>query len=397
MDTAIGIGIIGCGNRVRHLAQLLRRHSDGVRIAALCDPSPGSIERTGEAFAGDAPRVHAEVASLCGAAEVDWVMVGSWNVQHRAHAVAALRAGKHVFCEKPLATTLDDGLAIRDAVRASGRTFFFGLTLRFAGFYRKLRSLLDGGAVGTLMSMEFNETLDFNHGGFIHQDWRRHSRDAGPHVLEKCCHDVDIAQWLGGGLAARVASFGGTALFTPERRGVQHRIGVGRGGKPAFQAHPRAGTSPFTDDKDIVDHQVAILQLDNGVCATFHTHCAAGIPERRFYLLGTEGAIRADLMTGAVEHRRTGWDEPTTTWRETGGGHGDGDQTLVTELAACMTDGTAPAASLDEAITSLVTPLAIDEARVKGEMVDVRPYWNRVGITLPVDRRHASRGLAGTR
>src|SRR5206468_7637583 len=129
---------------------------------------------------------------------VSWIMIGSPNNLHCKHAVAALRAGKHVFCEKPLATTLDDCLAIRDAVHASGRQFVVGFTLRYSPFYREVQRLVASGTIGKLISFEFNETLEFNHGGYIHGDWRRLTRLSGGHLLEKCCHDIDIANWIVG-------------------------------------------------------------------------------------------------------------------------------------------------------------------------------------------------------
>ncbi len=51
--------------------------------------------------------------------------------------------------------------------------------------------------------MEFNETLDFNHGGYIMGDWRRLQRYSGTHLLEKCCHDIDLVNWITGSLAGR--------------------------------------------------------------------------------------------------------------------------------------------------------------------------------------------------
>ena len=83
-----------------------------------------------------------------------------------AGGVAAIEAGKHVVCEKPLATTLDDCEAIRAAARRSpGGIFFFGLVLRYSPFYRRVKQLLEDGEIGRIVSFEFNETLPFFHGG----------------------------------------------------------------------------------------------------------------------------------------------------------------------------------------------------------------------------------------
>jgi predicted dehydrogenase len=364
---------------VRGLAASLRKRHPGVEISALCDPNSDAIEATRREL-NPAAAVYEHAAQLCDSAELDWVMVGSWNCFHREHATLALDAKKHVFCEKPLATTLDDCIAIRDAVTRNQRTFSFGLTLRYAGLYRKIDQLLRSGELGALVSFEFNENLEFNHGGFIHADWRRHTRYAGSHLLEKCCHDIDLGNWFAASRVRRVASFGGTNFFLPENSFHVDRIGPNAKGVRAYFGFlggaPGAGSpTPFTTDKDILDNQVVILEYENGVRGMFHTNCNAGIPERRMLLLGTEGAIRADLLTGTLELRRIGWDEPSVVYRNPGGGHGDGDLHLVDNLAASMFEDHVPSAGIDEGLASALTCFAADRALETGTVVDARELW----------------------
>jgi len=87
----------------------------------------------------------------------------------------------------------------------TGRLFNIGLTLRYSPHYRKIKQLLESGAVGDIISMEFNETLDFNHGGYIMGNWRRLREYAGTHLLEKCCHDIDLVNWMVGSRARHVS------------------------------------------------------------------------------------------------------------------------------------------------------------------------------------------------
>ena len=88
--------------------------------------------------------------------EIDWVMVFSPNFRHCEHIVAALEKGKHVFAEKPLATTIGDCRRILAAAERSRTLFCTGFVLRYAPLYRKVKALLDGGAVGRLIAMEAN-------------------------------------------------------------------------------------------------------------------------------------------------------------------------------------------------------------------------------------------------
>ena len=359
----------------------LLRIAPGVRVTAVYDPDPASIFRCRAGVARDAA-VCVNEAELCGRDDVDWVFIGSWNSWHAAQAVAAFAAGKHVFCEKPLSLSLDEAELMHTAWRASGCTFALGLVLRYSPLYRAARAAIDAGRIGRLLSFEFNETLAFNHGGYIHGNWRRHTRNAGSHLLEKCCHDLDLALWLAGDLPSRVASFGGRTFFTPENRVHQDRIGPNADGCKAFESWSdpsRERINPFTDDKDIVDHQVAILEFGGGVRATFHTHCMAAIPERRFYMLGSEGTLRLDAYTGKLELRRVGWDEPLDVSNPIDGdGHGGADEPMARELAECMAGLRAPAAGFAEGLRSLVVAQAVDQAMHEGRVVDLALLWARV-------------------
>ena len=374
-----GIGIIGCGGRLQGVIQ---PRSDAP-VVAICDPDPESVAAARKLYGTDF-KVFATAAELCADPGVTWVAVGSWNSLHREHAVTALRAGKHVFCEKPLAPTLADCLAIRDAVQAAPHQMFsFGLVLRYSALYRKVSDLLQAGAIGRLISFEFNETLNFNHGGYIMGNWRRFRRNAGTHLLEKCCHDLDLARWFVGALPVRVASFGGLNFYTPENQRHIQRLGKDPKGRAAYQTWPTADrTNPFTAEKDIVDNQVVILEYANGVRATFHTNCNAGVSERRFYLLGSEGAIRADACTGIVELHPIGFGaQPEITDTKASGGHAGGDEILRASLFDSIIRGTPPQVGITEALQSAITGFGIDQAIDTGQVVDLRPLWQQAGLT----------------
>jgi len=371
------VGIIGCGGRLRGVL----KPQSGIEIVALCDPHPESIRAAQTQYGGRA-RVYGDHNELVRDPAVEWVAVGSWNSLHAEHAIAALRAGKHVFCEKPLATTLPDCLAIRDAVRHSGRHFSFRLVLRYAPVYRQVRELLRAGKIGKIISFEFNETLGFNHGGYFLGNWRRFRRNGGSYILEKCCHDMDLANWLVDSLPVRAASFGGLNFFKPENQHHIQRLGSDAQGRQAYRTWPGVDMEdPFTCAKDIVDNQVVILEYANGVRATFHTNANAGILERRFYLLGAEGAIRADAVTGKIECQRIGFDT-TTEVISAGhaGGHAGGDEVLRASLYQSMQTGTAPLVGVDEALRSAVVCFGIDQALDEGRVVDLRPLWEKAQI-----------------
>lgn len=377
MTKPIQIALCGCGSRLqgllRHLHPLLAEKN--VRVTALFDPSADSLAITRGMFPDI--HVHDSYAALLADPKIDWVMIGSWNSQHADQAIQALEAGKHVFCEKPLATTLDDCLRIKASVEAHPELhFFFGLVLRYSPHYQRIKAVLDSGEIGRVISFEFNETLPPHHGGYIHGNWRRHREHAGTHMLEKCCHDLDLANWLMNSFPSRVASFGGLDFFKPEFSEQARRFGrTAEDRSPVYQVwRDPEGISPFNADKDIVDNQVTIIEYRSGVRATFHTNCHAVLPERRFYLCGSLGILRADALTASLEVQTLG-PEPSLR-RETtgeGGSHAGGDQIMVRALLETITSGASPLAGIREGIASAATAFAIDQALDESRVLTLDP------------------------
>lgn len=353
-------------------------------VKGVFDIDATAIEQSRGVFGASDPREYPSMESLATDPEIDWVMMGTWNRHHAAPAIAALNAGKNVFCEKPLATTLADCVAVQNAVRKSKGIFAFGLVLRYSPHYQRIHQTLADGRVGELISFEFNETLRPGHGGYIFGNWRRRTEMAGSHILEKCCHDLDIANWMAGSVPTRVASFGGKRIFTPENAGLGEAIGLDADGRSVFVEWPDAHrVDPFSGDADLLDHQVVILEYANGVRATFHANCVAALPERRFYLLGTRGTLRADAYDGRITLQRIGREisEEDLSIGPNPDGHGGGDSVLATGLAATMLEGRKPLAGIDEAVRSAAVAFAIDEAQATGKVVDLKPYWSALSVS----------------
>jgi len=381
----VNIGLIGCGGRLR---QVVKGISDAdrerrIRIVSAYDPDPISHEAFREEFGQDCKNSPSEEA-LVSDPEVDWVFIGSWNCHHARQTILALNAGKNVFCEKPLATTLEDCIAIREAVRESGKVFAFGLVLRYSPHYQRIMEVIRSGAIGRIISFEFNETVPFNHGGYWFGNWRRERRNAGTAILEKCCHDIDLANWMVGSFPMRVASFGGRNFFTPDNAHQMERIGPNENGQAAYCTWPDPHRrNPFDGKADIFDNQVAILEYANGVRGMFHLNCNAGTPERRFYVCGTEGTLRADLALSTVEVQKIGWDtkiERINTLIE--GGHGGGDEVMAKAMVETLLRGAVPLASVEEGIASSIVSFGIDHAADEGRVVDLDTMWRQAGIIL---------------
>ena len=384
----IGVGLIGCGARLTGVVKRAIPDSGEIQVVAICDPSEDAVSRARQRLNCPDAVLHPTAKALASDPKVDWVCVGSWNCFHKEHILAALKANKHVFTEKPLTTNIEDCIALKKAIEKHSGLFSMGFVLRYAPFYKRIRALIDEGIIGKLISFEFNETLGFDHGGFIMMDWRRKREWAGTHLLEKCCHDFDLANYITGSAPVKAASFGGLDFFKPENSHQADRIGPQPDGTPAYQGWRKTFTytranpkiDPFTADKDIVDNQVAILEYANGVRATFHTNLNNAITERRMYLCGTEGTIRGDVLTGQIEYKRIDRTNAVMQEKTAGGGHGGADDTLSLSLRDSMLKGSKPLVGLVDGIKSSVACFGVDKALDTGTVCDLRPLWKRVGI-----------------
>ena len=87
--------------------------------------------------------------------------------------MAAFKAGKNVFSEKPLATKVEDCQEIFEAHKKSGLLFATGFVLRYSKLYRKVKDLIVSGELGKVLSIDANENITPSHGGYIMMNWRR--------------------------------------------------------------------------------------------------------------------------------------------------------------------------------------------------------------------------------
>ena len=121
-----------------------------------------------------------------------------------------------------------------------------GLVLRYAPQIKDLQDIIRAGHLGRIISLEANEHIEPQHGGFFMRDWRRHSAYSGGFMLEKCCHDLDLYHMITGSRPIRVASFGGRKTFTAEN--APNRIDMYEQTPSMWQT----AANPFLSDGDIV-------------------------------------------------------------------------------------------------------------------------------------------------
>ena len=150
--TTLNLALVGLGYWGNNLLRAFGA-TPGTRITALCDRDERRLARLDASHAG-ARRV-TEYAEVFTTADVDAVVLATPPASHHALALVALRAGKHVWVEKPLALTAAHGRELVDAARTRGRVLFVDETFLYDPLVGEMKRLIDEGALGRVHHLSF--------------------------------------------------------------------------------------------------------------------------------------------------------------------------------------------------------------------------------------------------
>jgi myo-inositol 2-dehydrogenase / D-chiro-inositol 1-dehydrogenase len=179
----IGVGMIG-QDHIRRITQVV---SGGV-VGAVTDVDPARARQAASGLPG--VTIHPAGRDLIADPDVDAVLVTSWGPTHEEHVLAAIGAGKPVFCEKPLATTTEAAQRIIDAEMAGGRRLVqVGFMRRYDPGYHALKAALEDGQIGAPLMMHC-----------------AHRNPAAPPygfttemiISDSAVHEIDLVRWMFG-------------------------------------------------------------------------------------------------------------------------------------------------------------------------------------------------------
>lgn len=154
----VNVGQIGCGGIANYFHSTQLKQMDDVRVVATCD----AFRKKGEALAekynahyGDeVATVHDDFREILAREDVDAVVIAAHDNWHTPMSIAAVNAGKDVYCQKPLALDFSQTGILRDAVKKHDRVFQFGTQYRSQGRYRKMVELVRNGYIGELQRID---------------------------------------------------------------------------------------------------------------------------------------------------------------------------------------------------------------------------------------------------
>ncbi|MDO5310330.1 MAG: Gfo/Idh/MocA family oxidoreductase, partial [Clostridia bacterium] len=140
MSNKIKIGIIGVGNIAgTHIQAYLK--NPNVELYAFCDINEAQLKKMGEEYGIE--RLYTDVNEMLALTEIDAVSVCTWNSAHAECAIAALNAGKHVLCEKPMAVNAAQAEEMKAAAEKNGKLLMIGFVRRYGNDCKILKEFID--------------------------------------------------------------------------------------------------------------------------------------------------------------------------------------------------------------------------------------------------------------
>ncbi len=394
------IGIVGAGGRGVHcFGALLLRRPEECELVALGDPNRPRME-AGLDYLKTKCDLHDDPGALVARKDIDAVVITTPDYLHEKWAVASLRGGKHIFVDKPLATTTRGCLNILDAARKARRLVYMGFNMRFDPVVQKTKALVLSGALGKVFSIQSQEYYD---GGKTYMArWNRLKRFSGGLFVHKGSHDLDVINWLMGARPARVSAFANVSVLRPE--GLPFKLnkgetygpcctecaqrprcpdgwsrGEGMYGKQAIRADGYVrDTCIYQSEKDTHDQGIVIVEFENGQTASHSEYFVTSVTNRIYWVLGDRGMAKSDLHANTiVVNPRWSRDVMEHKVGRGEGGHGGADPTMVKNFLACLRGEEKPLSSPVDGVWSVAVGEGAEISRAEKRMVEIKELLNR--------------------
>ncbi|MBI5095763.1 MAG: Gfo/Idh/MocA family oxidoreductase [Candidatus Hydrogenedentes bacterium] len=182
------IGIVGAGHFARAHLSALGRHASRARVVLTARMDASAPWPEAEAIGA----VMASAEALLASPDIDTVLICSPSHLHADHAITALRAGKHVFCEKPMALSVDRANAMADAAEENGRILMVGHLTRHAPLYTLVAESLFSGRLGRPLAAHASRVQSAG----SDRMWRMDPRMGGGVAFDLLIHDLDLLNWF---------------------------------------------------------------------------------------------------------------------------------------------------------------------------------------------------------
>lgn len=273
----IKIGIIGVGSiSNEHIQAYLK--NPNVELYAFCDINEKQLKLMSEKYG--VTRTFTDKDEMLALPELDAVSVCAWNSEHAPCTIAALNAGKHVLCEKPMATTVEEAIAMKEAAERNGKLLQIGFVRRFGNDCAVLQDFIQKNFLGEIY---YAKATYLRRNGNPMGWFGDKSRSGGGPLIDLGVHVIDLTRYLMGN-PKPVSVFGVTF----------HKLG-----NRSELKDKKAYVSVSATDHDICDVEdmaTAMVRYDNGAVLSVETSFSLNLKKEKgtIELFGTKGGAKLD-------------------------------------------------------------------------------------------------------
>lgn len=376
MDKKYGVGFIGCGQRCGDIIKEMGKREE-FDIKALSDVSPQNMDIINNTYEKNWEK-YLDYRELLKRQDIDCIVITSPDWVHEEQAIAAFKAGKHVFLEKPLAITVDGAERVLDARNESGRVLLIGFVLRYVRIFIEMKKIIEGGLIGEIKTGWVLHSVAAGSNWYFH-DWHGLMKNTGGLLLQKGSHDFDIINWIIGSRIKKVSAFGSRDFFG--------------GQKPDDLKCPdceeRKTCSEFTErdrmrkhcafrqEVDVLDNHQVIMEYENGAKMSYMECHYTPDDNREFIFIGTKGKLKLDYANDRIEIRlrRSMYDnEETIVYKNLVAhqeGHGGGDKLILDDLVNSLKTGKQPLAGGEEGLEAIRIGLMAHQSINDGKVIEI--------------------------
>ncbi|MGD9604519.1 MAG: Gfo/Idh/MocA family protein [Bacilli bacterium] len=361
----VSVAILGFGQRGYTYANIIREHPDEAKIVAVCEKNLlkkpiilGQYQLSNEQFYenDDDFFKKGKIADI--------LVISTMDQDHYRQAMISLELGYDLLLEKPIATTKEHCQAILNKANELKRKVAVCHVLRYTPFYQKLKSLINEGVIGDIVTLSQTEHIGYFHfaHSYVRGNWRN-SQTSSPMILAKCCHDLDIIRWLIGGNCTQISSVGNLFYFNKAHAPVGSRpycyqcdLDCPYNALHFYKQNPMwamiFSLNPnlddvlkdeslsysrcvFQSDNNVPDHQVVQMLFDNQTTAQLTVTAFSNEVHRSIKIHGTKGEMEGDMEGMVITVKVYGKETFTidiSKLADDFSGHAGGDKKMILDF-----------------------------------------------------------------
>ena len=424
------VALIGGGLRGMIYTSIMKSNPGKFKVVAVAEPDEGRRKRLQKSHCIEDDMCFCSWEEILSRPKfADIALICTTDNMHYEPAMKAIEFGYHIVLEKPVAPSAEECVDIALAAKKKNVKVLVCHVLRYTPFFKRIKTVIRDDVIGEVMSVIHVEAVGNVHQShsFVRGNWHS-EKDSTPMLLAKCCHDIDILQWLIDKPCKRVQSFGELTYFRKENApaGAPTRCidggcpvedtcpynckklyyyskdnswfrpacasGIAKSHVPTDEEVMTAlkttdyGLCVFQANNDVVDHQVVNMEFEGGktVSLTMNAFNEGG---RYIRIFGTNGELYADMSDRKIsvytfddkKHHKV---RVRDAGKIISGGHGGGDKGMIAEMYDYFTENYKGfcAADIDVSVKNHLIGFAAEKSRKSGTVESVDEFFEELGM-----------------